>query len=298
MSNGLPYYKAYPRDFIEGSIGMNLELKGTYRLVLDLIYMQGGQLPDDANYISGMLGCSIRLWKKNRELLLSSGKIYVENGVISNFRADSELESLAKLQTKQSENRSRPNKNSDLQSPRSNHTEPDTDTDTQTNKKERVSVSEYSDDFESFWKAWVSGGGGGDKAPAFTAWKSLNDADRQLAASLAALWFRAWRKSAPESAKAIHAASYLNQRRFDGFEPPTSSRSISMAGKSVVTNADPLWPSLVDRKRQETGRGVNAESWAFDDAWIEDARSTKPTNEDLDRGRHMQGLLSSVSGNA
>ncbi|MFK5283859.1 DUF1376 domain-containing protein, partial [Lacticaseibacillus paracasei] len=55
--NGLPYYKAYPRDFIEGTIGMPFELKGAYRLLLDLIYMQGGRLPDDAKYISGLLGC-------------------------------------------------------------------------------------------------------------------------------------------------------------------------------------------------------------------------------------------------
>ncbi|MBC8717497.1 hypothetical protein [Ochrobactrum sp. Marseille-Q0166] len=42
--------KPYPRDFIEGTIGMSFELKAAYRLVLDLIYMQGGNLPDDARY--------------------------------------------------------------------------------------------------------------------------------------------------------------------------------------------------------------------------------------------------------
>lgn len=178
-------------------------------------------------------------------------------------------------------------------------TAPETETDTETNKKERVRVSEYPDDFEEFWNAWLSSGGGGDKAPAFTAWKSLNDPDRQLAASIAAQWFEAWRKSAPESAKAIHASTYLNKRRFDGFEPPTSGRTISMAGKSVVTNSDPLWPALVERNRREKGRGVNAESWAFDDAWIADARSTlRPTDDDLDRSLHMQDLMSSVGGNA
>lgn len=123
--NGLPYYKAYPRDFIEGTVGMTFELKATYRLVLDLIYMQAGSLPDDARYISGLLGCSVRAWKKNRQILLDAGKIYAENGIISNFRADKELETLAKFQDKQSENRSKASKNNNLQKPWSNHTEPE-----------------------------------------------------------------------------------------------------------------------------------------------------------------------------
>ena len=112
--NGLPYYKAYPRDFIEGTIGMSFELKGAYRLVLDLIYMQGGNLPDDARYISGLLGVSVRKWNSFRDDLLSLGKIQVSGEFLTNYRALSELESLAKLQDKQAENRSRPNKNKGL----------------------------------------------------------------------------------------------------------------------------------------------------------------------------------------
>ena len=125
--NGLPYYKAYPRDFFEGTIGMPMEMKGPYRLVLDLIYMQGGKLPDDPRYISGLLGCSVRAWSKVREHLVLSGKIEVRGEFLGNFRADSELETLAKLQDKQRENRSRPNKSKDLKKPRSNHTEPEPD---------------------------------------------------------------------------------------------------------------------------------------------------------------------------
>lgn len=126
--NGLPYYKAYPRDFIEGTIGMSLELKGAYRLVLDLIYLQGGELPDDARYISGLLGCTVRKWNAVREKLLSLGKIEVNGEFLTNERAVIELETLRKLQDKQRENRSRPNKNNNLEKPRSDHTEPEPDT--------------------------------------------------------------------------------------------------------------------------------------------------------------------------
>jgi hypothetical protein len=75
--NGLPYYKAYPRDFIEGTVGMSFELKAAYRLVLDLVYMQGGDLPDNSRYIAGLLGCSVRKWNGFRDELLSLGKIRV-----------------------------------------------------------------------------------------------------------------------------------------------------------------------------------------------------------------------------
>ncbi|WP_226552960.1 DUF1376 domain-containing protein [Celeribacter naphthalenivorans] len=127
--NGLPYYKAYPRDFIEGTIGMDFETKGAYRLVIDLIYMQGGRLPDDSRYISGLLGCSVRKWNSIREKLLSSGKLEIIGEFLSNYRADKELETLRKVQEQNAENRRGSNKNKDLQKRPSIHTEPEPDID-------------------------------------------------------------------------------------------------------------------------------------------------------------------------
>jgi uncharacterized protein YdaU (DUF1376 family) len=125
--NGLPYYKAYPRDFVEGTIGMPFEIKCAYRVVIDLIYMQGGRLPDDARYISGHLGCTIRKWKIIRNELVSLGKLNVIDGFLANYRADNELEILRKLQEKQAENGRAPRKIKGLQKPRLNHTEPEPD---------------------------------------------------------------------------------------------------------------------------------------------------------------------------
>jgi uncharacterized protein YdaU (DUF1376 family) len=68
--NGLPYYKRFPRDLIDGTIGMPFEEKVTYAFILDLIYMHAGKLPDDARYISGLLGCSIRKWNGIRSALI------------------------------------------------------------------------------------------------------------------------------------------------------------------------------------------------------------------------------------
>lgn len=127
--NGLPYYPKYPRDFLDGTVGMSLEVKGAYSVVLDLIYMMGDRgLPDDPKFISGHLGCSVRKWNSIKKELVERGKIELENGIISNFRADKEKIIQRKFQDKQSENRSRPNKNKDLESPRSHHTDTHTDT--------------------------------------------------------------------------------------------------------------------------------------------------------------------------
>lgn len=123
--NGLPYYKAYPRDFIEGTIGMPFEVKCAYRVVLDLIYMQGGNLPDDARYISGLLGCSIRKWKSLRDDLIQRDKLQVSGEFLTNYRAEKELEMLSKLQENQREKASLPRKNRHLQQPWQSQPEPE-----------------------------------------------------------------------------------------------------------------------------------------------------------------------------
>lgn len=121
--NGLPYYKRYPRDFIEGTQGMPYELKVVYSFILDLIYVQSGRLPDDPRYIAGVLGVSVRKWNSLRQGLIDSGKLAVSGGHLTNYRALSELESLAKLQDKQRENATGPRKNKYLRKPRRSHTE-------------------------------------------------------------------------------------------------------------------------------------------------------------------------------
>ena len=131
--NGLPYYKAYPRDFFEGTRAMPFDLKAAYRLLLDLIYMHGGDLEDEPRFIAGSLGCSVRAWNKHRADLIAAGKIRVENGIISNFRADKELESSRSIQEKQRENASKPRQNNGLRKamadPKPSHTEPEPEVD-------------------------------------------------------------------------------------------------------------------------------------------------------------------------
>lgn len=129
--NGLPYYKAYPRDFFEGTIGLDFEDKAAYRLLLDLIYMHGGRLADDPRFIAGHLGCSVKKWNSLRLAILATGKIIVSDGYLGNLRADKELDSLKIMQGRQRENASKSKKIKDVAKataePKHSHTEPEPD---------------------------------------------------------------------------------------------------------------------------------------------------------------------------
>lgn len=85
------WYKRCGADFIHGTMMLSLEEKGAYSLCLDLIYDRGGPIPDDARWLSGVCGVSLRKWSSIRDRLLSLGKIYAEGGMLSNARADFEL---------------------------------------------------------------------------------------------------------------------------------------------------------------------------------------------------------------
>ncbi len=119
------WYKRCGADFIHGTMSLTLEEKGAYSLCLDLIYDRGGPIPDDARWLSGVCGVSIRKWNSLRQRLVDGGKLYVENGNLSNARADEEIvsaelssrklrESGAKGGRKRVENERVVNKNNDL----------------------------------------------------------------------------------------------------------------------------------------------------------------------------------------
>lgn len=160
--NGLPYYKAYPRDFLEATAGWDFELKGAYRLLLDLIYMHGGTLADDARFIAGHLGCSVKRWNMTRAALMGKGKIYVAGNSLANLRADKELEMLRRFQDKQAENASAPRKNNGLgdavAKPKPSHTEPEPEVSKSEGKPSLVRLQK-STRFDEFWNAYPHPGG-------------------------------------------------------------------------------------------------------------------------------------------
>lgn len=224
--NGLPYYKAYPRDFIEGTIGMPFEVKCAYRVVLDLIYLQGGHLPDDPRYISGNLGCSIRKWKSIREHLIQIGKIHVSGEFLTNKRADNELETLSKYRENQAENARKPRKSKGLEKPpqsqRALKPEPEPEReDTNVSSRRKPSPDEG---FPDFWEIWPSKK---NKEAARKAWRKLSIEDKRAAFSaIRDGWFERWQQASPD-ANPIHAATFLNARRWEDQAETPQLRTIN-----------------------------------------------------------------------
>ena len=64
--------------------------------------------------------------------------------------------------------------------------------------------------FSEFWIAWPNKVA---KSAAEKAWKKLTDDERREAISMIGPWFSWWREQNPNAAP-IHAATYLNQKRF------------------------------------------------------------------------------------
>ena len=93
------WYKRSGMDFIHGTMMLTLEEKGAYSLCLDLIYDRGGPIPDDARWLAGVCGVSLRKWSALRQRLLDLGKLTTSGGMLMNVRAASEIAS-AELQVK------------------------------------------------------------------------------------------------------------------------------------------------------------------------------------------------------
>ena len=64
--------------------------------MLDLMYVRGGPVPDEPRYIAGVCNCSVRKWNAIRQRLIDLGKIAVVDGLLTNARAEKELENAAK----------------------------------------------------------------------------------------------------------------------------------------------------------------------------------------------------------
>lgn len=117
-NKGLEYYKAYPRDFFEGTIGMAGPLRGFYRMVIDLVYMHDGFLLNDWGHISGHTGFGKTQCKRMMQQLVESGKIQIsgENDeFFTQNRAKSELKDSRKFQENQANKAAKRWKNNDLQ---------------------------------------------------------------------------------------------------------------------------------------------------------------------------------------
>lgn len=180
----LAYYKRFPRDFLEGTIGMTLEEKGAYAIILDLIFATDGRLKDDANYIAGNLGCSVRKWNSIREKLVALGKLSCDLGIISNSRADKILDEQRSFVDKQRENGHKAHKNSSIKKPslipshqpKVSQSEPEPEEEAKASSVSEPSVPRQivkisTEEFDEVWRLWPRKDRSA-KAKALSVWKA------------------------------------------------------------------------------------------------------------------------------
>lgn len=245
----LPYYKRFPRDFLDGTIGLCLETKGAYAIVLDLIYMRDGRLADDARYIAGQLGCSVRKWTAIRKELLAAGKIQCANGIISNFRADYLTEESRKYQDNQREIAGLPRKNNTLRQPKPSQSESEPDSKRVTN----VTLVRSPDLFAEFWSRWPVKKS--RKAAHAAYLKALKETDHGTLVAAIDAQCR-W----PEWAVARyipHAATWLN--RGGWADEPRGSEGEGVAGNPKANgnrSGDTSFADIAARRKREREAGM------------------------------------------
>jgi uncharacterized protein YdaU (DUF1376 family) len=73
------------------TLGLTMEEYGQYTVLLDLIFSNGGTVPDDPEFVSRPLRTNARGWRRIRDKLIALGKIYAADGSIRSVRADREI---------------------------------------------------------------------------------------------------------------------------------------------------------------------------------------------------------------
>ena len=107
----LQWYKREQRLFLSATAGWTLENKGAYSILIDLIMDQPKGLVDNDQWVAGQLGTSVRKWRTIKTYLIEQGKISVNNGIISNKKADKVKINQRLYRDKNAENRKNTSKN-------------------------------------------------------------------------------------------------------------------------------------------------------------------------------------------
>lgn len=99
-----PWVKWYAEKFLHGIIGMTAEEIGVYSLLLNMIYETGGPVKEDLERLAARCRMRPTSFRKVLDSLEENGKLLRADGVISNPRAEKELETRAKVVEKWREN--------------------------------------------------------------------------------------------------------------------------------------------------------------------------------------------------
>jgi uncharacterized protein YdaU (DUF1376 family) len=94
----LPYHKRWHSDMIAEVINLDLRERGALFTLVDLMYIHGGSVPDEDDFMRRYLGCDAKGWHTLRDRLLHLQKIYRDgNRLLRSPLVDKELKSIRKM---------------------------------------------------------------------------------------------------------------------------------------------------------------------------------------------------------
>lgn len=99
-----PWVKWYAGDFLNGIADLGPNEIAVYAVVLNLIYDHGSSIADDVARISRRCGMRQTACEKALVRLVEAGKLKRQDGLISNRRAEKEIERRQKVSEKSAEN--------------------------------------------------------------------------------------------------------------------------------------------------------------------------------------------------
>lgn len=91
----IPYFRFYPSDFMNGVRGLTAQEVGVYTMILCRIYEDGGPIELHLKRLSTYCGMREKTFETVINNLIDLGKLDLENGMISNSRAEAEISSRA-----------------------------------------------------------------------------------------------------------------------------------------------------------------------------------------------------------
>lgn len=87
-----PYHFRYHEDALSGMYELDLELRGAYTTLLDLMYSKEGYLEDDERMLAARMRVSTRKYRTLRDKLIQAGKIYYPlPQILSNHKVETEI---------------------------------------------------------------------------------------------------------------------------------------------------------------------------------------------------------------
>lgn len=87
----IPYFDFYPVDFMNGVRGLTAQEVGVYTMILCRIYEENGPVEMHPVRLATYCGMTLKTFEKCFEKLVELDKFQVENGMVSNRRAMSEI---------------------------------------------------------------------------------------------------------------------------------------------------------------------------------------------------------------